>query len=81
LTANLGDYKIPCMLDVPPLETVLVKDPAGPGPFAAKQIGENAIIATAGAIANALDDAVGVRITDLPLTAEKVYFVLASSRK
>jgi carbon-monoxide dehydrogenase large subunit len=80
LTANLGDYKIPCMLDVPPLKTVLVEDPAGPGPFAAKQIGENAIIATAGAIANALDDAVGVRIADLPLTAEKVYFALGSSR-
>ncbi len=80
LTANLGDYKIPCMRDVPPLKTVLVEDPAGPGPFAAKQIGENAIIATAGAVANALDDAVGVRISDLPLTEEKIYFALESAR-
>jgi len=79
LTANLGDYRIPCTQDLPRLETVLIKDPTGPGPFAAKQIGENGIIATAPAIANALDDAVGVRLTDLPLTAEKIYDALKSS--
>lgn len=80
MTVNLGDYRIPCMQDLPPLQTVLVEDAAGPGPFAAKQIGENGIIATAAAIANALDDAVGIRIPDLPLTAEKIYFALKSSR-
>lgn len=80
MTASLGDYRIPCTRDLPLLQTVLVEDPAGPGPFAAKQIGENGIIATAGAIANALDDAVGVRIFDLPLTAEKIYFALKSSK-
>jgi CO/xanthine dehydrogenase Mo-binding subunit len=80
VTVNLGDYRIPCTRDLPPLETVLVEDAAGPGPFAAKQIGENGIIATAAAIANALDDAVGVRISDLPLTAEKIYFALKMSR-
>jgi CO/xanthine dehydrogenase Mo-binding subunit len=80
LTANLGDYRIPCTRDLPPLETVLVEDPSGPGPFAAKQIGENGIVATAPAIANALDDAVGVRLTDLPLAAEKIYHALKSSQ-
>jgi CO/xanthine dehydrogenase Mo-binding subunit len=80
LTANLGDYRIPCMGDVPSLETVLIEDPTGSGPFAAKQIGENGIIATAAAIANALDDAVGVRICELPLTAEKIYFALKRSQ-
>ena len=79
LTTNLGDYRIPCTRDLPLLETVLIEDPTGPGPFAAKQIGENGIIATAPAIANALDNAVGVRITDLPLTAEKIYDALKSS--
>ena len=79
LTTNLGDYRIPCTRDLPLLETVLIEDPTGPGPFAAKQIGENGIIATAPAIANALDNAVGVRITDLPLTAEKIYEALKSS--
>jgi CO/xanthine dehydrogenase Mo-binding subunit len=80
VTVNLGDYRIPCIQDLPPLQTVLVEDPAGPGPFAAKQIGENGIVPTAAAIANALDDAVGIRIFDLPLTAEKIYFALNSSR-
>ncbi|OGQ18511.1 MAG: hypothetical protein A3C54_00675 [Deltaproteobacteria bacterium RIFCSPHIGHO2_02_FULL_60_17] len=80
VTVNLGDYRIPCTMDLPELKTVLVEDPAGPGPFAAKQIGENGIIATAAAVANALEDAVGVRIFDLPLSAEKIYFALKSSR-
>jgi CO/xanthine dehydrogenase Mo-binding subunit len=80
LTANFGDYRIPCIADIPSLETVLIEDPTGPGPFAAKQIGENGIIATAGAIANALDAAAGVRILDLPLTAEKIYFALKSAK-
>jgi CO/xanthine dehydrogenase Mo-binding subunit len=80
LTTNLGDYRIPAIADIPPLETVLVEDPTGPGPFAAKQIGENGIIATAAAVANALDAAAGVRIFDLPLTAEKIYFALKSRK-
>lgn len=80
VTANLGDYKIPCTRDIPELETVLVNDPSGSGPFAAKQIGENGIVATAAAIANALDDAVEVRIFDLPLTAEKIHLQLRASR-
>jgi CO/xanthine dehydrogenase Mo-binding subunit len=79
LTTNLGDYRIPCPRDLPALETVLIEDPAGPGPFAAKQIGENGIIATAPAIANAVADAVGVRLFDLPVTAEKIYRALKSS--
>ncbi|HEX9444415.1 MAG TPA: molybdopterin cofactor-binding domain-containing protein, partial [Candidatus Binatia bacterium] len=80
LTANLGDYRIPAIADVPALDTVLVADPSGPGPFAAKHIGENGIVATAAAIANALDDAAGVRIRDLPLSAEKIYFALKSAK-
>jgi CO/xanthine dehydrogenase Mo-binding subunit len=80
LTANLGDYRIPCTRDLPPLQTVLIEDPEGPGPFAAKQIGENGIVATAAAVANAVDDAVGVRIFDLPITAEKIHSALKSDR-
>jgi CO/xanthine dehydrogenase Mo-binding subunit len=73
LTLNLGDYRMPCTKDIPELQTVLIEDPAGPGPYAAKQIGENSIVPTAAAIANALDDAVGVRLLDLPLSAEKIH--------
>jgi CO/xanthine dehydrogenase Mo-binding subunit len=79
LTTNLGDYRIPCPRDLPALETVLIEDPTGPGPFAAKQIGENGIIATAPAIANAIAAAVGVRLFDIPLTSEKIYRALKPS--
>jgi xanthine dehydrogenase molybdenum-binding subunit len=79
LTTNLGDYRIPCPRDLPALDTVLIEDPTGPGPFAAKQIGENGIIATAPAIANAVAAAVGVRLFDIPLTAEKIYRALKPS--
>jgi CO/xanthine dehydrogenase Mo-binding subunit len=55
---------------------VLLEDAVGPGPFHAKAIGEGSISAVAPAIANAVADACGVRIMDLPITAEKVYFAL-----
>ena len=75
-TLNLGEAKLPTIADIPPLTTVLLEDPAGPGPFRAKAIGEGSISAVAPAIANAVADACGVRILDLPITAEKVYFAL-----
>ncbi|MDE3075334.1 MAG: xanthine dehydrogenase family protein molybdopterin-binding subunit [Chloroflexota bacterium] len=76
---NLGDYKLPTAKDMPPLETVLVKSQEGPGPHNAKAIGESANTPLAAAIANAVFDASGVRITELPITAEKVYEALQSS--
>ena len=75
-TLNLGDYCVPCVKDLPPLQTVLVEDQTGPGPYNAKAIGEMSIVPTAPAIANAVEAAVGVRIADLPITAEKVYDAL-----
>ncbi|MDA1272332.1 MAG: xanthine dehydrogenase family protein molybdopterin-binding subunit [Chloroflexi bacterium] len=71
-TLSLGDYKIPTSADIPVLETVLVQGDAGPAPYESKGIGESSNIPIAGAIANAVFDAVGVRITDLPITADKV---------
>jgi CO/xanthine dehydrogenase Mo-binding subunit len=71
-TANLGDYKMPVMADVPPLNVVLLTEFVGDGPFGAKSAGELANVAVAPAIANAIEDAVGVRVTSLPITAEKV---------
>jgi CO/xanthine dehydrogenase Mo-binding subunit len=60
------------MADVPPLTTALLQDPSGPGPYQGKGIGEGPNCPLAAAIANAVADAVGVRIYDLPITAEKV---------
>jgi CO/xanthine dehydrogenase Mo-binding subunit len=76
VASNLGEYKIPNLRDVPRLETVNVRDSAGPGPFQSKPIGENTGTPTAAAIANAVYDAIGVQIRDLPITSEKIYFAL-----
>lgn len=75
-TLNLGDYKLPTVADIPELQTVLVKARVGPAPYQAKPIGEISHGPIAAAIANAVFDAVGVRLTELPITAEKVYAAL-----
>ena len=64
VTANLGEYKIPSMSDVPKHETVLVQDGDGPGPFHSKPIGEHGAVPTAPCIANAIYDAIGIQIKD-----------------
>jgi CO/xanthine dehydrogenase Mo-binding subunit len=76
-SANFGDYKIPNVKDIPALETIILASESGPGPYHAKGIGENPVGPVAPAIANAVEDAVGVRIRDLPITAERVYRALA----
>jgi|AP95_1055475.scaffolds.fasta_scaffold04549_3 CO/xanthine dehydrogenase Mo-binding subunit len=80
-TLSFGDYKIPTSADVPVMETVLIQGDAGPAPYESKGIGESSNIPTAGAIANAVFDAVGVRITDLPVTADKVLAGLRAMEK
>jgi nicotinate dehydrogenase medium molybdopterin subunit len=71
-TANLGDYKVPTIQDIPRLKTAVMESTTGSGPYNSTSIGETAIMPTAAAIANAVEDAVGVRIAFLPITAEKV---------
>jgi CO/xanthine dehydrogenase Mo-binding subunit len=73
---SLGDYKLPSIADLPPLKTVLVDAHAGVGPYNIKAIGEVPTTPVAPAIANAVFDAVGARIRELPITAEKVYEAL-----
>jgi CO/xanthine dehydrogenase Mo-binding subunit len=77
---SLGDYKIPTVRDLPPLKTVLLESETGVGPYQIRGIGESAIGPVAPAIANAIADATGVRIRDLPITAEKVYRALQERR-
>ncbi|HEY7553951.1 MAG TPA: xanthine dehydrogenase family protein molybdopterin-binding subunit [Candidatus Binatia bacterium] len=74
--ANLGEFKMATAADVPKLTTVLMESPTGPSPFQGKAIAEIPNVPTAAAIANAIHDAVGVRLYDLPLTSEKVYQAL-----
>ena len=78
-TANLGEFKMATIADVPKLTTVLMEDAAGPTPYQGKAIAEIPNVPTAAAIANAVQDAVGVRLLDLPLTSEKIYGALNKS--
>jgi CO/xanthine dehydrogenase Mo-binding subunit len=77
--ASLADYKIPGMLDVPPdVTNEAVEAEERGGPFGAKGVGESGTFSVSPAVANALDDAVGVRLTSLPITAEAVYRAMKS---
>jgi len=75
-TTNFGEYKIPTIKDVPAFKSSVSEQPEGAGPYNSMPIGETANIPTAAAIANAVEDACGVRIKSLPITAEKVYEAL-----
>ena len=79
-TSNLGEYKIPNIADIPRFKTVLVKGKNGPGPYDAKGIGEHANVSPPAAIANAIHDACGVRLFEIPATAERVYRALRETR-
>jgi len=73
MTTNLGEYKIPNIVDIPRFKTVLVQGKNGPGPYEAKGIGEHANVSPPAAVANAIQDACGVRLFEIPATAERVY--------
>ena len=73
INGTLLDYQVPSIKDLPKILTpIIVENPHRSGPFGAKGVGETGIMPIAPAIANAVRDAVGVRITSLPLTPEKV---------
>jgi CO/xanthine dehydrogenase Mo-binding subunit len=81
LNPNLTDYKMPTIMDVPPIEAILVQHPSEIGPYGAKGVGEPPAIEPPATIANAVDAAVGVRIQSLPITAEKVLKALKSQQE
>jgi xanthine dehydrogenase molybdenum-binding subunit len=74
--AHLGDYKIPSMRDAPPIRVVYLTGGRGVGANNVKAIGETSNVPVPAALANAVEDAVGVRIRSLPLSAEKIYLAL-----
>lgn len=75
-TPSLSEYLIPTSLDIPITQAIILESGTGVGPFGAKGIGEPALTPAAPAVANAVADAIGVRIHDLPLTPEKVLAAL-----
>ncbi len=75
-TPSMLEYKSPTFLEMPPVETFLVESIDGEGPFGAKEVGQGPLLPLPPAVANAVYDAVGVRIDELPITPEKVLAAL-----
>lgn len=83
LNPNFTDYKIPTAMDVPDEIIPIIVEVAQPdGPFGARGIGEHTMLPAAPMVANAVEDALGIRIKSMPVTAEKVAMaVLAKDKK
>ena len=76
VTPSFSEYLIPTAMDMPRVDSIILESRSGLGPFGAKGIGEPAMTPVAPAIANAVADAIGVRVFELPITPERVMSVL-----
>jgi len=81
LNADLAEYKIVSSLDMPQVQALIVESNEPNGPFGAKEVGEGAIMPTIPAILNAVYDAIGVRIFELPMTSERVHKAIKEYKK
>jgi xanthine dehydrogenase molybdenum-binding subunit len=70
---GLLDYRLATAMDVPSIECLIVEVATGDGPYGSKVVGETPMVSPVAAIANAVADALGVRIYDLPITAERIW--------
>jgi 4-hydroxybenzoyl-CoA reductase alpha subunit len=77
---SMLEYKSPTSLDMPDVVTVLVEEPDPRGPFGAKEVGQGPLLPIMPAVANAVYDAVGVRIDEVPITPEKIMKALAEKK-
>ena len=81
MNASLGEYRIPTALDMPNVKSIIVESNEPNGPYGAKEVGEGAIMPTIPAILNAIYDATGVRITELPVSSERLFMAMKGIRK
>ncbi len=72
LNPNLLDYRLPTTRDLPPIEAIIVEVPSEDGPYGARIVGEPSIVPGAAALANAIADAVGARLYEVPATPERL---------
>jgi len=80
VNANLAEYKIPTALDMPHLDAIIVESNEPHGPYGAKEVGEGAIMPVIPSILNAIYDATGVRIDELPVTPERLVEAMQAKR-
>ena len=78
---NLADYYVPTSLDIPEMKNIIVEYPGALGPFGAKAIGEPPIVLPAPAIVNAIDNAIGVRIDEIPATPDRVLLAIRKASR
>jgi CO/xanthine dehydrogenase Mo-binding subunit len=76
LNPNFRDYRVPTAADAPEIAPIIVEAAHEEGPFGAKGIGEMTLVSTPTAIGNAIFNATGIRIKDLPITQEKMFDLL-----
>jgi CO/xanthine dehydrogenase Mo-binding subunit len=76
-TLSLGEYKLPTMMDIPPFRSVMISAEMGEGPYGVKAAGELGNIGVPAALANAVADAARIRLSEYPITAERIYNALA----
>jgi carbon-monoxide dehydrogenase large subunit len=73
LNASFSDYKIPTAMDIPDeIVSIIIETPQPDGPSGARGMGEHTMIPAAPMIANAVEDALGIRIKSMPITSEKI---------
>ena len=80
LTPSLAEYLLPTAVDFVPSQAIIFESGTGKGPFGSKGIGEPALTPAAAAVANAVADAVGARVYELPLTPERVLEAIDRAR-
>ncbi len=80
-TPGFAKYILPTSLDVPRINSIIIEDPDPIGPLGVKGIGEPAMVPTIPAVMNAIYDAIGVRITDLPASPERIVEALAEKER
>lgn len=78
---SMLDYKSPTFLDTPDIETILIETNDPNGPYGAKEAGQGPLLPVMPAVANAVFDAVGVRIDEVPITAEKIFKAMQELKK
>ena len=80
LNPNLHDDLIPSIGDTPEIESIAVPSYEPRGPYGAKEVGEGSMVPVLGSIANAIYDAIGVRMTELPITPQKILKALEEKK-